>query len=109
MEISEVYTAIKIGDTATIESYLESLNLLDDINQRKFKIVENLIAHAVKENQLDIVKLLVSNYGDPNNVNFNNWLMKFAHEYGSLALIDYLSPPPIKDEENNNNKDSLQC
>jgi hypothetical protein len=84
--ITETYEAIKLGDIDTVETYLESIT---DVNNTKLKIIDTLLAYAVDQDQVDIVKLLVSQNANPQT--YNNWLLKYAYEKGSLRLINYLT------------------
>jgi ankyrin repeat protein len=86
MTITDVYTAIKESDLETVQTYLESVT---DVNNSKLKTIDSLLAYAVEQDEVEIVKLLVSFNANPEV--YNNWLLKYAYEKGSRNLITYLT------------------
>lgn len=88
-DYDSIYTAIKYGDTTTLQAYLDSVTE-DQISYPLLKRIDSFLAHAVNHSQLDILKLLVE-YGASLDQPFNgSILLEYAIQIGNRSIIDYL-------------------
>ncbi len=85
-----LFTAINGGDVAQVEKILAS-NSGIDVNSKKQD--PTFLGQAVKKNQVEIVKLLVSKGANVNadyGYSYNGKPLHYAVEYGHQAIVEYL-------------------
>ena len=90
-----IYTAIKFGDTETVETYLQSI---ETVTYPILKKIDNFLAHAVNHSQLEVLKLLVNYNAEINRPFDGSFLLETAIQRGDHAITLYLRGDITDDE-----------
>jgi hypothetical protein len=88
MTIDEIYIGIKLGDQTGLQEYLDEL----PANPTTLKFMDSLCIHAVKWNQLDILKMFVEYAANLSVPWSSSYLLEYAIQLNRRDMIEYLRP-----------------